>query len=92
MYILCDLFLCSPPPSTHTFYIPPKYRMVTKATLDLLLVFVNYTEQTESSSGGSVTPVRGVDSPSRLESPDGLPTNSLLFKDAVEIVAEEKGD
>jgi len=67
-----------------------KYRMVTKATLDLLLVFVNYTEQTESS-GGSVTPVRGVDSPSRLESPNGLPTNALLFKDAVEIVSEEKG-
>ena len=54
-----------------------------------LVVFVNYSEQVESGSG---TPVRaGVDSPSRLESPDSLPTNALLFKDAVEIVSEDKG-
>ena len=64
--------------------------MVVKATLDLLIVFVNYSEQVESGSG---TPVRaGVDSPSRLESPDSLPTNALLFKDAVEIVSEDKSE
>ena len=75
---------------THTHTHTLQYRMVVKATLDLLIVFVNYSEQVESGSG---TPVRaGVDSPSRLESPDSLPTNALLFKDAVEIVSEDKGE
>ena len=66
---------------THT-----QYRMVVKAALDLLLVFVNYTEP----ESGTVTPVRGGGSPLR-DSPDGIPSNSVLFKDAVEIYSEDKG-
>ena len=64
--------------------------MVVKAAIDLLLVFVNYTDPTDPSStnGGSHL---GRDSPSRLESPDALPPNALLFKDAVEEVAEQAG-
>ena len=60
--------------------------MVVKASLDLLLVYVNYSEQ----ESGSVTPVKGSDTPSR-NSPDAFPSNSLLLKDAVEIVSEDKG-
>ena len=62
--------------------------MVVKAALDLLLVFVNYSEP----DSGHVTPVRGGNgSPSRMDSPDALPSNALLFKDAVEIVSEDRG-
>ncbi len=62
--------------------------MVVKASLDLLLVFVNYSEP----DSGSGTPVKGGnDSPSRMDSPESLPSNALLFKDAVEIVSEERG-
>ena len=60
--------------------------MVVKGVLDLLLVFVNYTEP----ESGTVTPVKGGASPQR-DSPDGIPSNSMLFKDAVEIYSEEKG-
>ena len=63
-----------------------QYRMVAKAAIDLLLVFVNYSEP--SDANGSLL---GVDSPSRMDSPDSLPPNALLFKDAVEIVSEDTG-
>ena len=58
--------------------------MVVKAALDLLIIFVNY------SDSGQVTPSSGgAGSPSGSSSPDGLPSNALLFKDAVEISSED---
>jgi len=60
--------------------------MVVKASIDLLLVFVNYTDPSEASSAGGSSR----DS-TRLESPDSLPPNALLFKDAVEEVSDDKG-
>ena len=59
--------------------------MVVKASIDLLLVFVNYTDPSEASSANASR-----DGP-RLESPDSLPPNALLFKDAVEEVSDDKG-
>lgn len=59
--------------------------MVVKAATDLLLVFVNYTDPLDASNG------IGRESPSRLESPDSLPSNALLFKDAVEEISDEVG-
>ena len=59
--------------------------MIVKASIDLLLVFVNYTDHSDASSSN------GGDSPSRLGSPDSLPPNALLFKDAVEEASEDKG-
>ena len=58
-----------------------------KASLDLLLVFVNYTE---SNEGGNLSALLGGDSPARMDSPDALPC-ALLFKDAIEEVAESTG-
>ena len=66
---------------------PPQYHMVAKAAIDQLLVFVNYSEPGEANGGSSLL---GVDSPSRMDSPDSF-SNALLFKDAVEIVAEDEG-
>ena len=63
--------------------------MIVKATIDLLLVFVNYTDPSDSNS--STNTLIGRESPSRLESPDSLPPNALLFKDAVDEVSEESG-
>ena len=67
--------------------------MVVKAAIDLLLVFVNYTDPTDPSvtNGNSSGSHLGRDSPSRLDSPDSLPPNALLFKDAVEEISEEAG-
>ena len=66
--------------------------MVVKAAIDLLLVFVNYTDPTDPSiTNGNSSSHLGRDSPSRLDSPDSLPPNALLFKDAVEEVSEEAG-
>lgn len=56
--------------------------MVVKASIDLLLVFVNYTDPSEANSSKDA---------SRLGSPDSLPPNALLFKDAVEEMSDEKG-
>ena len=66
--------------------------MVAKAAIDQLLVFVNYSEQGEANgTGGAGGPsLLGIDSPSRMDSPDSF-SNALLFKDAVEIVAEDEG-
>ena len=61
--------------------------MVVKAALELLVVFVNYSEQGDSA--GVNTTAKGVDSP-RMNSPEGLST-ALLFKDAVDIVSESRG-
>ena len=60
----------------------PQHHMVVKAAIDLLLVFVNYTDPSEACSSKDA---------SRLESPDSLPPNALLFKDAVEEVSDDKG-
>lgn len=57
-----------------------------KASIDLLLVFVNYTESNIDGANTS----RGGDSPSRMESPDAVPC-PLLFKDAVDEVAGNTG-
>jgi hypothetical protein len=66
-----------------------KYRAVVKATLDLLIVFVDYSEtdsgQATPNPAGSASPSGSVGS----YSPNGLPSTALLFKDAVEIVAED---
>ena len=64
--------------------------MVVKAAIDLLLVFVNYTDPTDPSANGNSSHL-GRESPSRLESPDSLPPNALLFKDAVEEVSDDAG-
>ena len=64
--------------------------MVAKAAIDQLLVFVNYSEPGEANGGGAGPSLLGVDSPSRMDSPDSF-SNALLFKDAVEIVAEDEG-
>ena len=61
--------------------------MVAKAAIDQLLVFVNYSDPVDGNGGNSHL---GVDSPSRIDSPDSF-SNALLFKDAVEIVAEDEG-
>ena len=61
--------------------------MVVKAALELLVVFVNYSEQSDSSTAN--LSAKGVDSP-RMNSPEGLST-ALLFKDAVDIVSENRG-
>ncbi len=74
-------------PHTHTHLTPPQYSTVVKASLDLLLVFVNYTE---SNEGGNLSALLGGDSPARMDSPDALPC-ALLFKDAIEEVAESTG-
>ena len=60
--------------------------MVVKASIDLLLVFVNYMDPSDVSCSNI-----SMDSPSRFESPDSLPPNALLFKDAVEEVSEDRG-
>ena len=60
--------------------------MIVKAAIDHLLV---YSEPGEANGGGGSTHL-GVDSPSRMDSPDSF-SNALLFKDAVEIVAEDEG-
>ncbi len=86
MYILNVTHLNTP---THT-YLPPQHHMVVKATIDLLLVFVNYTDPTDPSNSSGNGHL-GRESPSRLESPDSLPPNALLFKDAVEEVSDEAG-
>ena len=49
-------------------------------------MFVNYTENNE----GNLSALLGGESPARMESPDALPC-ALLFKDAVEEVAESTG-
>ena len=77
----------TPSPLTHTHLTPPQYSTVVKASLDLLLVFVNYTE---SNEGGNLSALLGGDSPARMDSPDALPC-ALLFKDAIEEVAESTG-
>ncbi len=59
-----------------------------KAAIDLLLVFVNYTENSEA---GNQSALVGGESPSRMDSPDALPC-ALLFKDAVEEVADSTGE
>lgn len=64
--------------------------MIVKASIDLLLVFVNYTDPTDPSINSNSSHF-GRESPSRLESPDALPPNALLFKDAVEEVSDEAG-
>eukprot|EP00731_Ephydatia_muelleri_P026514 Em0018g614a len=64
-----------------------KARMVVKAALELLVVFVNYSEQSDTSTAN--LSAKGVDSP-RMNSPEGLST-ALLFKDAVDIVSENRG-
>ena len=69
--------------------------MVVKTVLDLLLLFVNYTESGDSGGGNGAGNVSrsGRDSPQRTGSPDsnsGLSTAQLL-KEAVETVAEQKG-
>ena len=64
---------------------PLQYHMVAKAAIDQLLVFVNYSEPGDANGSSHL----GVDSPSRTNSPDV--SNALLFKDAVEIVAEDEG-
>ena len=61
--------------------------MVAKAAIDQLLVFVNYSDPGEANGGAGGL---GIDSPSRMDSP--MPSNALLFKDAVEIVAEDEGN
>lgn len=64
--------------------------MVMKAALDLLLVFVNYTDPLDATSSGiNNSSVIGRDSPSRLESPDSHPPTALLFKDAVDQVSDD---
>jgi hypothetical protein len=66
--------------------------MVAKAAIDQLLVFVNYSDPGEANggTGGAGGPsLLGIDSPSRMDSPDSF-SNALLFKDAVEIVAEDE--
>lgn len=60
-----------------------------KAAIDLLLVFVNYTENSEG--GNHSVASLGGDSPSRMDSPDALPC-ALLFKDAVEEVADSTSE
>ena len=64
--------------------------MVAKAAIDQLLVFVNYSEPGEANGGVGGPSLLGIDSPSRMDSPDSF-SNALLFKDAVEIVAEDEG-
>ena len=64
--------------------------MVAKAAIDQLLVFVNYSEPGEANGGAGGPSLLGIDSPSRMDSPDSF-SNALLFKDAVEIVAEDEG-
>ena len=64
--------------------------MVVKTVLDLLLLFINYTESGDNGGQGNVSR-SGRDSPQRTGSPDsnsGLSTAQLL-KEA--IVAEQKG-
>ena len=66
--------------------------MVVKTVLDLLLLFINYTESGDSGGQGNVSR-SGRDSPQRTGSPDsnsGLSTAQLL-KEAVETVADQKG-
>lgn len=65
--------------------------MVAKAAIDQLLVFVNYSEPGEGNGTSANSSLLGVDSPSRMDSPDSF-SNALLFKDAVEIVAEDEGN
>ena len=65
--------------------------MVAKAAIDQLLVFVNYSEPGEANGGAGGPSLLGIDSPSRMDSPDSF-SNALLFKDAVEIVAEDEGN
>ena len=64
--------------------------MVAKAAIDQLLVFVNYSDPGEANGGAGGPSLLGIDSPSRMDSP--MPSNALLFKDAVEIVAEDEGN
>ena len=67
--------------------------MVAKTVLDLLLLFINYTESGDSGGQGNLSR-SGRDSPQRTGSPDsnsGLSTAQLL-KEAVETVAEQKGN
>ena len=66
--------------------------MVVKTVLDLLLLFVNYTESGDGGGGNGLGKT-GRDSPQRTGSPDsnsGLSTAQLL-KEAVETVADQKG-
>ena len=68
--------------------------MVTKAVLDTLLLFVNYSETSTDSSSGGNGMRSGRDSPQRTGSPDsasGFNTAQLL-KEAVEIFSESKGN
>ena len=64
-----------------------KARTVVKAALELLVVFVNYSEQSDSL--GTNMSAKGMDSP-RMNSPEGQST-PLVFKNAVNIVSENKG-
>lgn len=59
--------------------------MVVKASIDLLLVFVNYTDPNDTANGSSIM---GRVSP---DSPDSVPPNALLFKDAVEELSDQLG-
>ncbi len=59
--------------------------MVVKAAIDLLLIFVNYMDPSDMTNSS----LADKEPSPRLESPDSLPTNALLFKDAVDEVSEE---
>jgi hypothetical protein len=66
-----------------------KYRAVVKATLDLLIVFVDYSEGESGQATPNVTGGTGSPSGPGSYAPNDLPSTALLFKDAVEIVAED---
>jgi hypothetical protein len=67
-----------------------KFKMVIKAVLDTLILFVNYSESNADSSGGIRS---GRDSPLRTGSPDSGSTfnTAQLLKEAVEIYSDSKG-